>query len=74
MTTGSFISTETPQRYVQSTRFLTIQGIMDKYHLQPYEIEKIKCELSNKKFRDILFHFPDGPRYDIALNLIATSG
>jgi hypothetical protein len=69
---GSFIPPETPCGNIQSRRFLTAKGIREKYSLMPYEFEQMIEQLCKLKLSDILFHFPDGPRYDIVLNLIAT--
>jgi hypothetical protein len=73
MTIGSYIPPETPGNQFQSMSFLNIEGIMAKHKLQRSEIERIKHKLHRQKFLDILFHYPDGPRYDLALYLIATS-
>jgi len=73
MITGSYIAPETPHSHVESMRVFTPQGIMAKHDLRPHEFEKIRIELYNKKLGDILFHFPDGPRYDMALYLVASS-
>jgi hypothetical protein len=50
---------------------LTDQGIMAKHKLSLKEFEEIKKELGQLTLLDMLFHFPDGPRYDTALNLVA---
>jgi hypothetical protein len=73
MIIGSFVPAETPGSHVHSVRVLSRLGIMAKHNLTPREFESIKKELYNIKLLDILFSYPDGPRYDIALNLIATS-
>jgi hypothetical protein len=45
---------------------------VQKHNLKQEEFETIAGELKQMKFLDILFHYPDGPRYDIALYLMGT--
>lgn len=73
MIIGSIIPPETLASDVDTARVLTPEGIMAKHDLQPQEFAKISKELYRTKLRDILFHFAGGPRYDVALYLIATS-
>jgi hypothetical protein len=37
------------------------------------ELARIRKELGRMKLLDILFHYPDGPYYDIALYMVATA-
>jgi hypothetical protein len=53
--------------------FLEPAQIMEKHGLSCKEFEAIKAELYALKLIDILWRFPDGPRYDILLCLVATS-
>ena len=71
--TGSYIPAEIPADHVMSAKALTAEGIMAKHDLTEVEFSKITRQLMSQKLSDILFHFPDGPRYDIALYLVATS-
>jgi hypothetical protein len=71
MATGSYIAPETPGNHVQSASVLTTRCIMAKYDLTPQEFKKIRKQLFNMKLSDIMLHYPDGPRYDLALFLIA---
>ena len=41
---------------------------MQKHGLTAQAFRKIAGELKQQKLLDILFHYPDGPRYDIALH------
>lgn len=70
---GSAIPVGTPEGHYTSVPVLTKEGIMQKHGLTLQAFGKIQGELNQQKLRDILFHYPDGPRYDIALYLIAYS-
>jgi hypothetical protein len=74
MCIGSFIAPGTPSANFHSMQVLTAKGIREKHKLTPYEFEKMVEQLCKKQLGKILFHYPDGPRYDIVLNLIATLG
>ncbi len=72
MTIGSYVPSEIPRNQVLAANVLTANGIMAVHNLTPQEFKKMKKQVFNKKLSDIMFHFPSGPRYDIALWLIAT--
>lgn len=72
-TIGSIIPQETKAAHMISANVLTMEGIMAKHNLTKREYLKIKEQLGGRKLLDILFHYPDGPRYDIALNMVAAS-
>jgi hypothetical protein len=48
-------------------------GIAQRYILKPNQLEKLRRELFEMKLSDILFSYPDGPRYDLVLNMVATA-
>ena len=70
---GSFISPQTPDNHVVMSSVLTDAGIGQRHNLTPKQLEKHKRELSKMKLTDILFSYPDGPRYDLVLNMVATA-
>jgi hypothetical protein len=72
MFVGSYVPAESPSDHFVSASVLTVEGIMEKHKLSLDEIAEIEQKLKRMTLSDILFHYPDGPRYDIALNLIAT--
>ena len=73
MFNGSFVPAGTPSSDFESMRFLNTAGIMARYKLRYEEMVRIRQKLRGMKLRDILFSYPDGPDYHIALYLIATS-
>ena len=73
MTIGRFISQETPTIHVTSAKVLTDEGIMAKHKITRKELLRMGKELKNMKLIDILFHYPDGARYDLLLNMVATA-
>jgi hypothetical protein len=73
MITGSIVSDGPPAFESVPMRVLTLDGIRAKHDLSVEQFEAIKGQIHDMKFLDVLFHFPDGPRYDIALYLVATS-
>jgi hypothetical protein len=73
MFVGSYVPAESPNDHFVSASVLTFQGIMEKHKLSVDEFIRIEQKLKSMKLRDILFHYPDGPHYDIALYLIAMS-
>ncbi len=54
--------------------FLEPAQIMEKHGLSCEQFQAIKAELYDMELSDILWRFPDGPRYDILLCLVATCG
>lgn len=70
---GSAIPTQTPTTDFIRVCALTPNGIMAKYNMEFVEFERIRDQVLNKTLLDLLFSYPDGPRYDIILYLIATS-
>jgi hypothetical protein len=72
MTIGSYVPPGTPGNQVLSAKVLTANGIMAVHNLTVQEFKKMRKRLFNMKLSDIMFHFPSGPRYDLALNMIAT--
>ena len=45
---------------------------MAKYKMSQKELLRMEKELRNMKLIDILFHYPDGVRYDLLLQMVAT--
>ena len=71
--TGSFVEAGTPASQFNSASVLTDEGIMAKHTITREELLKIEEELKKAKLLDILFSYPDGPCYDILLNMVATT-
>jgi hypothetical protein len=71
MSIGRYVSAQTPNDHFVSVSVLTVDGIMEKRQLSVAEFAKIEDELKNMNLLDTLIHFPDSPRYDVALFLIA---
>jgi len=70
---GSFVPAEQSDLHTFRFNVLTIQGIMSRHKLELDEVEQIKSELYKMALTDIFFAYPDGPYYDIALYMLATS-
>lgn len=73
MIDGSIIPVGTPANHVIKLSALTDEGIMYKHGLTTDELVALRRQLHGMEFLDILWSYPDGPRYDVALNLIATT-
>ncbi len=72
MINACFTAPGTPESHVESLRFLTVNGIEEKYDLNQSQIERIRNELRGKTLREILWAYPDGAHFDVLLNLIGT--
>lgn len=69
---GSFVSEGTPDNHFFKASVLTSEGICAKYKITGTELEKLRKEVSSRKLSTVLFNFPEGPRYDMLLHLVAT--
>ena len=52
---------------------LTPDQIKSKYGLSGNDLERLKRQLYRSSVLDALYHFPDGPAYDLLLWLVATT-
>lgn len=57
---------------VQVAAILHPVQIKQKYGITEKEYEKIKEEVLDCDLRNLLFHYPDGCHYDVALFLLAS--
>ena len=46
---------------------------MQRHNLNLNKLDKLRRELSEMKLSNILLSYPDGPRYDLVLNMVATA-
>ena len=73
MTIGSFVPQQTPATHIISPKCITDEGIMAKYNITRIELLRMVKELRHLKLIDILFAYPDGARYDLLVNMVATA-
>ncbi len=73
MIDGSIFPPQTEAAHVLFIPVLTIEGIRSKHVLSIDEYVRLRRRLYGMKLCDILFAYPDGRHYDVALNLLATT-
>jgi len=68
---GSAIKETDGMGEVEVAAVLTYSQICKKHHLTSTEFERITRRLRRTQLRDALFHWPNGPYYDILLHDVA---
>jgi hypothetical protein len=68
---GSGFSEDAQLGPVQAAGVLNMQQIMRKHNLTLADYYRIKKQVQSTRVLDAMFRWPDGPRYDILLYLIA---
>jgi len=66
----ALIAEEIQKEYLETITVLTKPGLMQMHQLTEREFTKIENELRGLTHRDILIHYPDGPRRAVALHVL----
>jgi hypothetical protein len=71
---GTFLSADHALGQVETAGVLSYSQIRKKHDLTTKEFQKLQDQVLGTKVRDCLFSWPDGPRYDILMYLVARCG
>jgi hypothetical protein len=71
---GTFLPENHDLGGVETAAVLTYGQILKKHNLTTKEFEKLQNQVHKAKVLDALFSWPDGPRYDILMYLVARCG